>query len=108
MDQIDISSVEKLFASSGSRLYSIAETTVRDESMLDLLSSGVVVGLSGGADSVFLLCFLLLFSVICKASSDNPFAFLHFFFSGMVWSIPPVQCYEPPFIVLHSLSDLIP
>ena len=59
MDQIDISSVEKLFASSGSRLYSIAETTVRDESMLDLLSSGVVVGLSGGADSVFLLCFLL-------------------------------------------------
>jgi len=26
----------------------------------------------------------LLFSVICKASSDNHFAFLHFFFLGMV------------------------
>ena len=39
----------------------------------------------------FLLCFLLLFfSVICKASSDSHFAFLHFFFLGMV-SIP-VSC----------------
>ena len=26
----------------------------------------------------------LLFSAICKASSDNHFAFLHFFFLGMV------------------------
>ena len=26
----------------------------------------------------------LLFSVICKASSDNHFAFLYYFFSGMV------------------------
>ena len=26
----------------------------------------------------------LLFSVVCKASSDNHFAFLHFFFLGMV------------------------
>ena len=32
----------------------------------------------------FLLCLLpLLFSAICKASSDNHFAFLHFFFLGM-------------------------
>ena len=34
----------------------------------------------------FLLCLfaLLLFSAICKSSSDNHFAFLHFFFLGMV------------------------
>ena len=33
----------------------------------------------------FLLClFLLLFSAICKASSDNHFAFLHFFSLGVV------------------------
>ena len=32
----------------------------------------------------FLFCLLLLFSAICKASSDNHFAFLHFFFFGMV------------------------
>ena len=59
-----------------------------------------------------LLCLLLLFffSAICKASSDNHFAFLHFFFLGMVWSLPPVQCYEPLSIVLQALclSDLIP
>ena len=35
----------------------------------------------------------LLFSAICKASSDNHFAFLHFFFLGMVlitvlWTLP--------------------
>ena len=29
---------------------------------------------------------------------------------GWFWSLPPVQCYEPPSIVLHALclSDLIP
>ena len=49
-----------------------------------------------------------LFSAICKASSDSHFAFLHFFFLGMVL-IPPVQCHEPLSIVLQALclSDLI-
>ena len=32
----------------------------------------------------FLLCLSLLFAAICKASSDNHFAFLHFFFLGIV------------------------
>ena len=32
----------------------------------------------------------LLFSAICKASSDNHFAFLHFFFLGMV--LIPASC----------------
>ena len=52
----------------------------------------------------------LLFSAICKASSDNHFAFFHFFFLGMVliptscttsWSLP---------IVHQALcrSDLVP
>jgi len=46
----------------------------------------------------------LLFSAICKASSDNHFAFLHFFFSWRwLWSHPPVPCYEPPSIVLQAL-----
>ena len=45
----------------------------------------------------------LLFSAICKASSDNYFAFLHFFFLGMVWSPPPVQRCKPPSIVLQAL-----
>ena len=42
----------------------------------------------------------LLFSAICKASSDSHFAFLHFFFLEMSWSPPPVQCHEPPSVVL--------
>ena len=55
-------------------------------------------------------CLSDLFSAICKASSDNHLAFLHFFFSVMVWSPPPVQYYESPSIVLQALClpDLIP
>ena len=37
----------------------------------------------------------LLFTAICKASSDNHFAFLHFLFLGWSWSLPLVQCLEP-------------
>ena len=50
----------------------------------------------------------LLFTDICKASSDSHFVFLHFFFGEWSCSLPPVQCHELPFIVLQSLSDLIP
>ena len=32
----------------------------------------------------------LLSSAIYKASSDNHFAFLYFFFLGMFWSLPPI------------------
>ena len=51
----------------------------------------------------------LLFSVICKACSDSHFAFLHFFFLGMVL-ITAVQCHKPLSIVFQALcqSDLIP
>ena len=37
----------------------------------------------------------LLFSAICKVSSDNQFAFWHFLFLGMVLVTGPVQCQEP-------------
>ena len=42
----------------------------------------------------------LLFSTICKTSSDNHFAFLHSFSWGRFWSLPPVHCYKPLSIVL--------
>ena len=49
----------------------------------------------------------LLSSVICKASSTNQFAFLHFFFFGMPFqSLPPVQCYKPLSIVLQALYQM--
>ena len=51
----------------------------------------------------------LLFSAICKAASDNHFAFLHFFFLGMVLitaSCTMLQTSVHSFQAL-SLSDLI-
>ena len=51
----------------------------------------------------------LLFTAICKASSDNHFAFLHFFFLGIV--LIPASCtmsQTSVYISLGTLSDLIP
>ena len=51
----------------------------------------------------------LLFTAICKASSDNHFSFLHFFFLGMV--LIPASCTISQTLVHSSkgtLSDLIP
>jgi len=53
----------------------------------------------------------LLFSAICNASSDSHFAFLYFFFWGMVLITASWQCQELPSIgVLQALcpSDAIP
>ena len=60
------------------------------------------------------VCFLplasLLFSTICKASSDNPFSFCIFFSWSLSWSLSPLQCHELSRIHSSSstLSDLIP
>ena len=55
----------------------------------------------------FLLCLSLLFSAVGKASLDNQFAFLNFFFLAIVYIIS--SCYEPLSIVLQALClpDLI-
>ena len=45
----------------------------------------------------------LVFTAICKPSSDSHFAFLHFFFLQMVLTLSPVQCHEPPSIVHQAL-----
>jgi len=53
----------------------------------------------------------LLLSAICKPSSDNYFALLHFFFLDWSWSLPPpIQWNWVLCIVLQALclSDLIP
>ena len=52
----------------------------------------------------------LFLSAICKASSDNYFAFVHFFYLGWFWSQSSAQCWKPPSIVLQALClpDLIP
>ena len=57
----------------------------------------------------------LLFTAICKASTDSRFAFLYFFFLGMVLIPVACTCQCPSIvhqammnIVHHSLSDLVP
>ena len=49
----------------------------------------------------------LLYSAICKSSSDNHCAFILW---GWFWTLSSVQCYKPPFTVIQALhlSDLIP
>ena len=58
--------------------------------------------------SIFFLFFLpvtsLLFSAICKASSDNHFALLHFFFLGMVLITASYTVLQTS---IHSSSDTL-
>ena len=50
----------------------------------------------------------LHFTDICKASSDNHFAFLHLFSMGMEnIFLSPVQCHEPPSIVHQALYQIL-
>lgn len=52
--------IEAMFASKkGSEAYERIIKTVEREKMLPLIDEGVLLGFSGGADSVFLLCFLV-------------------------------------------------
>ena len=48
-----------LFLGRGAEIYSACEKTINKHSMQDKIGKGVLVGLSGGADSVMLLAFLL-------------------------------------------------
>ncbi len=59
MDLINIQAVADLFSGAGKDIYSAADKTVAELKMSRYIDSGVLVGLSGGADSVMLLCFLL-------------------------------------------------
>ena len=70
---------------------------------LSLLFSGTLH--SDGFILPFLLCFSLLFTAICKPSSDSHFTFLHFFFLGMV--LIPVSCTISPPSMVHQALDQI-
>ena len=59
MDNINLHTPEALFSGAGAKIYEIAEQTVVELGMLEYIKSGVLVGFSGGADSVMLLMFLL-------------------------------------------------
>ena len=59
----------------GKDIYETAASTVRECNMLPLLTKGVLVGLSGGADSVMLLFFLLEYSK--RTGLDFPIVAVH-------------------------------
>ena len=59
MEQIDLGRVKALFSEIGDSLYNDASSAISAYGMAERIESGVLVGLSGGADSVMLLCFLL-------------------------------------------------
>ena len=60
---------------------------------------------SNGNIFPFLLCFSLLFTTICKASSDSHFAFIHFSSMGMV--LIPVSCTMPTVPVLSFILSVL-
>ena len=65
--------IESMFASDKGRgLYNRILDTISRENMLPLIEGGVLLGFSGGADSVFLLCFLIEF----KRRNEKDFAVL--------------------------------
>lgn len=54
-----VDKINALFSSDlGSKIYSVASSYIDERDMREMIFSGTLVGLSGGADSVMLLCFL--------------------------------------------------
>ncbi len=74
MAQIDETGISSLFSGVGSKIYADAVDTVKAYGMQSYINSGVLVGLSGGADSVMLLCFLLEYS---RRTSAFPIVAVH-------------------------------
>ena len=57
-----VNNINKMFSSTeGRAVYECALRTVEENNMHPLIESGVLVGFSGGADSVMLLSFLVKF-----------------------------------------------
>jgi len=67
---------------------------------------------SNGYSFPFFLCLLLLFfpQLFVRPPQRTILPFCIYFSWGWSWSLPPIQCHEPPSIVLQALclSDLIP
>ena len=59
MVKIDSNAISDFFSGIGNNIYKSALEAIREYSMAKRIEQGVLVGLSGGADSVMLLCFLL-------------------------------------------------
>ncbi len=71
-----VNELTEIFSSNliGERIYSTIESAVSEHNMLEKLKGGVLVGLSGGADSVLLLLYIVELS---KKSGDFPIIAVH-------------------------------
>ena len=79
--------------------------SLKNASYLPLLFFGTLH--SNGYIFPFSLAFdSLLFTAICKASSNSHFAFLHSFSWWWSWSLPLVQCHKPLSIVHQVLYQI--
>lgn len=66
MHSLTDTDIKEMFRTeAGKRLYAKVTKTITKHGMRDMLSGGVLVGLSGGADSVLLLCILLEYRRRC-------------------------------------------
>lgn len=67
MPTIDFVDFSRLFSGRGVQIYSACENIIKKYSMQNIIGNGVIVGFSGGADSVILLGFLLEYRKRTKA-----------------------------------------
>lgn len=70
-----VKKIKKLFSSDkGIKIFSSIENTISEHNMKEKLESGVLVGFSGGPDSVMLLSFLLEY---CERYGEFPIVLVH-------------------------------
>ena len=95
--------LEEISSLSHSVIFLYFFTLIAEEGFLAILWNSFQMGISFS----LLPLASLLFSAICKASSDNHFAFFSW---GCSWALPPVPFHGLLSIVLQALwlSDLIP
>ena len=72
---VNINRISDFFSTVGENIYKNAEEAVKRHGMDEAMKSGVLLGLSGGADSVMLLCFLMEYRL--RNSLSFPIACVH-------------------------------
>ena len=75
MQRINAASIGEMFTGSGAEIYRRAEECIHTHGMDKMIKQGVLLGLSGGADSVMLLCFLLEYRK--RSDCDFPILAVH-------------------------------
>ena len=104
--------LDELSSLSHSTVFLYFFAMITEEGFLISPCSSLKLCIQMGLSFLFSFAFFfasLLFTAVCKASSDSPFFWITFS-CGWSWSMPLVQCHKSLSIVLQAicLSDLIP